>query len=83
MYYSCRGGDRKILSDDFIPVDPSKAYELKLDLRTSDEMILYVGLVCFDQNKEFIHSTQVCRVEGSELTLEGDNDEKFQLGIKR
>ncbi len=59
IYYSCKGGDRKILSDDFIPIDPTRAYELKIDLRTSDDMILYVGLVCFDQNKEFIHSTQV------------------------
>jgi hypothetical protein len=46
-------------------------------------MILYVGLVCFDENKEFIHSTQVCRVEGSELVLESENDEKMQLIVTR
>ena len=52
---------------------------MKLDLRTSDDMILYVGLVCFDHNKEFIHSTQVCRVEGSAVTIEKDDDDKMQI----
>lgn len=38
---------------------------MKLDIKTTHKMIAYIGLVCFDENKEFIHSTQVCRVDNS------------------
>lgn len=36
MYYVCSGSDRKILSDEFIQLDINRAYELKVDLKTTD-----------------------------------------------
>lgn len=55
-------------------IDTSKAYEMKLDIKTSHRMIVYIGLVCFDENKEFIHSTQVCRVDNSEVIITEEDE---------
>ncbi|KAL4434750.1 hypothetical protein ABPG74_017170 [Tetrahymena malaccensis] len=74
LCYQVSGPDRKMLSDDFFAIDVNKAYEMKLDIKTSNRMIVYIGLVCFDENKEFIHSTQVCRVENSEVIITGDDE---------
>jgi hypothetical protein len=37
-------------------------------------MIVYIGIVCFDEKKEFINSTQVCRIENSDITIIGDDE---------
>jgi hypothetical protein len=40
MYYSCRGGDRKILSDDFIPVGKAKRKKIHLISKQKNNLFL-------------------------------------------
>jgi hypothetical protein len=32
-----------------------------MELRTSHKMLVYVGLACYDENKKFINTIQICR----------------------
>lgn len=64
------------MSDKYVEIQPAHTYRLELELKTSHRMLVYVGLACYDQEKRFISTIQICRRKNTEVvfeSLEGDN----------
>ena len=58
------------MSDKHTPIDSKSTYRLSLKYRCQDNIILHVGVACFDQKRNMISPVQVCRVEESAVTID-------------
>lgn len=64
------------MSDKFIEITENHAYRLEMEIKTTQKMLVYVGLACYDENKKFINTIQICRRKNTEVVfagLEGDS----------
>jgi hypothetical protein len=69
------GKNRQVLSSELIPVDPKKEYTLSLMLKSSgraESRDVYVGLVCYTEEKKLIYSQAINRLENTETELLAD-----------
>ena len=57
--YRVKGYDKKLMSDKHIQVNSQKKYSLSLKYRCNNEVIMHVGLACFDGNQNIISPVQV------------------------
>ena len=58
------------MSDKHIPVKNRQKYRLSLKYRCQNDIILHIGLACFDKDHNLISPVQVCRVEDSAVTVQ-------------
>jgi hypothetical protein len=59
-----KGFDKKLMSDRHLPVSGKNSYRLALKYRSKDNVIIHVGLACFDEHRVLISPVQVVRLIG-------------------
>jgi hypothetical protein len=59
------------MSDKYIEINESRPYRLEMEIKTTHKMLVYVGLACYDENKKFINTIQICRRKNTEVVFAG------------
>ena len=80
--YSVMGHDKKLMSDKYYQVTPDHSYTLSLLYRSEPEVIVHLGVACYDLNKNPINPVQICRHEQTIVTVDSFVDGVFIIAEK-